>query len=270
MASGKKNYFRHSFFARNDAFVIKLMEKMGHQGYFLWFALLEICGEIASDQDGTTFKLHNSRLLRELRCRQDKLDSFLALAEQELRLSCTRVGQELKIDIFNFPKYLGFYLNKIPKETKLNQIKEKEIKLTQTKEKSDSEFGENIGHCEDENKKNKSLASMIKFCYSLAYEKKYKLKPIWTISENSLAEKLIQLVGQEEAKKLAAFYPTFLDRWHSEQKHPFHLLIFKIDQIRIAMNTNSSDIIINPYTVARKKLKESKLGIQTEFAKDDL
>ena len=132
MASGKKNYFRHSFFARNDDFIIRLIEEMGYQGYFLWFSLLEVCGEIASDSYPEKFKIHNSRLLRSLRCRQDKLDSFLTLAQLESRLSWERVENNHFIQIHNFKKFLGKYDNlnrsNSPKEKKEKEKKEKEIK----------------------------------------------------------------------------------------------------------------------------------------------
>jgi hypothetical protein len=141
MASGRKNYFRHSFFARNDDFIILLIDEMGYQGYFLWFALLEVCGEIAADSYPEIFKIHNSRLLRSLRCRQEKLDSFLTLARQEFKLSWERVENNHFIQIHNFPKYLGKY--GILEETncsnkrKENKIKEKERKEIQN---GDSNF----------------------------------------------------------------------------------------------------------------------------------
>lgn len=134
MASGKKNYFRHSFFARNDDFIITLIDKLGYQGYFLWFSLLEVCGEIAADNYPETFKIHNSRLLRSLRCRQDKLDSFLTLARLESKLSHTRVENNHFIQIPNLKKYLGKYNNldesNSPNKRKENKRKEKEIENT--------------------------------------------------------------------------------------------------------------------------------------------
>lgn len=140
MASGKKNYFRHSFFARNDDFIILLIDEMGYQGYFLWFALLEICGEIAADNYPESFKIHNSRLLRSLRCRQEKLDSFLTLARQESRLSWTRVENNHFIQIHNFPKYLGKYEN-LKDPNSPNKRKEKERKEKERKEKEIGEPG---------------------------------------------------------------------------------------------------------------------------------
>lgn len=137
MASGKKNYFRHSFFARNDDFLINLVDEMGYQGYFLWFSLLEVCGEIASDSYPEHFKIHNARLLRSLRCRQDKLDSFLTLARLESRLSHTRVENNHIIQIHNFRKYLGKYDNlkesNTPNKRKEKEIKEKEIIISEPK-----------------------------------------------------------------------------------------------------------------------------------------
>ena len=149
MASGKKNYFRHSFFARNDDFVILLIDELGYQGYFLWFALLEVCGEIAADSYPETFKIHNSRLLRSLRCRQEKLDSFLTLAKLESRLSWTRVENNHFIQIHNFRKYLGKYENlddsNCSNKRKENKIKENEIKSTEIGNDFNFDLGEESG-----------------------------------------------------------------------------------------------------------------------------
>ena len=144
MASGKKNYFRHSFFARNDDFVILLIDTMGYQGYFLWFGLLEICGEIAADNYPETFKIANSRLLRSLRCRQQKLDWFLTLARQESKLYWERIENNHFIQIHNFPKYLGKYEN-LNESNAPNKRKEKEIKEKKRKEKELGEHFLNIG-----------------------------------------------------------------------------------------------------------------------------
>lgn len=139
MASGKKNYFRHSFFARNDDFVILLIDTMGYQGYFLWFALLEVCGEIAADNYPETFKIANSRLLRSLRCRQQKLDWFLTLARQESKLYWERIENNHFIQIHNFPKYLGKYEN-LNESNAPNKRKEKERKENKIKEKESGTF----------------------------------------------------------------------------------------------------------------------------------
>lgn len=67
MASGKKNYFRHSMNARNDHKLRSFMELFGRnwrEGYFYFFTLLELCGNEA--QEGRSeHKLH-VKTLRDL------------------------------------------------------------------------------------------------------------------------------------------------------------------------------------------------------------
>lgn len=165
MASGKKNYFRHSFFARNDDFVILLIEKFGYQGYFLWFGLLEICGEIAADSYPEYFKIHNSRLLRSLRCKQSKLDSFLTLATYESRTNWERIENNHYIQIVNFPKYLGKYGNldepNCSNKRKENKRKEKKKENEENGEFLDKNLGEETGI---RNPKNHDGLKKISFC----------------------------------------------------------------------------------------------------------
>ena len=141
MASGKKNYFRHSFFARNDEVVMDLIDEFGFQGYFLWFSLLELCGEQAADEYPEKFIFHKSRLLRELRCKQVKLETFLGLVQVKSRLTYTLNGNYYEIQVANLRKYLGKYQTKntpkLPNKRKGKESKEKESKVI---EKQDFSF----------------------------------------------------------------------------------------------------------------------------------
>lgn len=149
MASGKKNYFRHSFFARNDDLVMGLIDKFGYKGYFFWFALLEICGEQAADDYPEFFKFHESRLYRELRCNKRSLKpvlEYLATSHQLVpnqsdtspRLVYNHSDKFYEIRIPNFAKYLGKYQSKLPPNT-LKKRKEKESKEKKSKEKESKE-----------------------------------------------------------------------------------------------------------------------------------
>jgi len=128
MASGKKNYFRHSFFARNDDFINDLISKFSHHGYMMWFCLLEICGEMAVDEYPESFTLTEHRLMKELRCNRLKLNLFLAYVQDKSKISYTYVEDKVSLRIANLPKYLGKYETNWTKERKVNKIKEKESK----------------------------------------------------------------------------------------------------------------------------------------------
>lgn len=67
MASGKKNYFRHSMNARNDHKLRAFMDSFGRNwrdGYFYFFTLLELCGPDA--QDGKEEHTVHLKTLRDL------------------------------------------------------------------------------------------------------------------------------------------------------------------------------------------------------------
>lgn len=134
MASGKKNYFRHSFFARNDEIILELMDRFSFKGYFFWFALLEICGEQSADGYKEVYKFHQSRLYRELRCNKRSLEPVLDFLQTSTRLVWNKSDNYYKISIPNFPKYLGKYTNK-SNPNGSNKIKEKEIKEKERKGK---------------------------------------------------------------------------------------------------------------------------------------
>jgi len=133
MASGKKNYFRHSIFARNDEFIMCMIEKFGLQSYYYYFALLEMCGEKSSDEIPKSFKFHRSTLVKGLRCSTRKLNLFLTYLQGSSKVLHTYSGGIYEIIIPNFSKYMGYYKNKTPlnKEKKrkvLNKEKEKDVR----------------------------------------------------------------------------------------------------------------------------------------------
>ena len=135
MASGKKNYFRHSFNARNDEFIIELINEFKEKGYFMWFALIEICAEMVNDGHSQPVKIHRSRLIRELRCNESTLKVFLRYCEGSSKVLHTYLEPTFSLEIPNLPKYIGKFSENAPKEKK-----EKEKKIKELKENSDSDF----------------------------------------------------------------------------------------------------------------------------------
>jgi len=132
MASGKKNYFRHSFFARNDIKMRLLRDQVGIGFYFYFFSLLEQCGESCCDEFNETFVFHNS-IIRSLWGVNLKKSERVANEMHAVGLLFfEKVENTFEFTIPNFAKYLGKYTNKKepnrPNKKKRKEIKRKEIK----------------------------------------------------------------------------------------------------------------------------------------------
>jgi hypothetical protein len=143
MASGKKNYFRHSMFARNDDFVMGIMDKFGLDGYYYWFALIEMCAEQCADEMKIVCRFHESSLYAGLRCNSRRLRPVLDYMQTSTRLLYNYSDKFYEIEIANLSKYMGFYENK--KES--NSSKERkgnEIKIKERKEKLSSSFSPSL------------------------------------------------------------------------------------------------------------------------------
>lgn len=133
MASGKKNYFRHSFFARNDEFICEMIDKFGLQSYYYYFALIEMCGEQSAEELKKSYKFHQRTLVHSLRLNTRKLNLFLTYLQDKCKISYTYTQNQYEIIFHNLPKYLGKYSTKnesnLVNKRKENKIKEKEIKI---------------------------------------------------------------------------------------------------------------------------------------------
>ena len=129
MATGKKNYFRHSFNARNDEFIIGLINEFGERGYYMWFALCEMCGELLADGHQFPLKFHQSRLYKELRCTQRTLNLFLTYSQHRSKVLSTYVEPTFNLEIPNLIKFIGKYSENGPNKRKEKENKEKENKV---------------------------------------------------------------------------------------------------------------------------------------------
>ena len=140
MASGKKNYFRHSAAARRDTKIVNLIAKYGKQAYFHYFILVEMCAEKALDDElngDEEFTFHKRIVCNELIVTPQKLALHLAPIN-EFQLGHAVVdGDEVKIKFPKLPKYLGRYGSKFTSNS-TNKRKENEIKENERKE---SEIG---------------------------------------------------------------------------------------------------------------------------------
>lgn len=68
--------------------------------------------------------------------------------------------------------------------------------------------------------------------YSTAYESRYGQRPARNARDNSLCAKLVDLIGAEDAAKVAAFYLTHHDRWYVSKLHPLNILVADAQKLR--------------------------------------
>lgn len=135
MASGKKNYFRHSFLARKHPAIAGLIDDHGKEAYFHFFALVELCAEQASDgfPPGGRFVFRRSTLCRELLVTNSRLSHHLLVTTPSLVDHILVTEKEVEILFPKLAKYMGKYETKLPSNSP-NKRKEKEIKENKTKE----------------------------------------------------------------------------------------------------------------------------------------
>lgn len=156
MANGKKNYFRHSFFAGNDDKIVSLISNHGKEAYFHYFRILELCGQQSAESVPEKFVIHARTLCAELMVTRSRLGGHLLAMKSSLLLDYVLTSDKVELHIPNFSKYLGKYENKKSSNTP-NKIKEKEIKLNESKEKTitpdevldlwNLKHGEKFGYC---------------------------------------------------------------------------------------------------------------------------
>ena len=137
MASGRKNYFRHSFFAHEDEKLQKIIDKLGFEGYGYYFALLELCGRQCTDEVKNPITLHLQSLRSVWRKQSKSCIKVLKELEQSGLFVVTFKESLVELDIPNFSKYLGKYTNKKSPNSS-NKIKENKIKLNKMKGKENT------------------------------------------------------------------------------------------------------------------------------------
>ena len=139
MANGKKNYFRHSFFAGNDDKIVTLIANYGKEAYFHYFRLLELCGQLSAEKMPEKFVFHRRTICAELMVTNSRLGHHLLAMQSSLLLQYVLTPEKVEILIPNFPKYLGKYETKISPNTS-NKIKENKIKKKEIKEEEKTEI----------------------------------------------------------------------------------------------------------------------------------
>jgi len=144
MASGKKNYFRHSFNAFDDEKIQKAIELLGYQGYAYYFILLEHLAKKCEDEVINPITIHKQSLRILWRKQSKSCNKVLEKLQQSGLFVVTFRESFIEFDMPNLSKYLGRYQNKINpntrKESKVKERKEKKSKLSSdVREKNFSE-----------------------------------------------------------------------------------------------------------------------------------
>jgi len=171
MASGKKNYFRHSFHARKNADIAGLIEDHGKEAYFHFFGLVEVCAEKASDKfpDDSRFIFRRSTLCRELLVTNSRLARHLVAMTPSLVDQVVVTEKEVEILFPKLAKYMGKYESKLLSNSpnKRKEIKEKkENKETDSLEGSENSDSANLEIQKPDDFAIKVLDAMNKICDS--------------------------------------------------------------------------------------------------------
>ncbi len=239
MASGKKNYFRHSTSAFDDPKIQELVNQYGLKGYAYYFILLELCARQCENEFREEITFHTRTILGQLRKTPSGMSELLSTMSRLDLLQYSISNSLVKIKIPKLSKYMGKYETKISPNVP-NKRKEKEIKEKESKVNTSA--------------KTEPSTSDVREAYKNSYYLRYGIHPVWSVKENSLAKKLVASIGLDEAKQLAEYYPNYRDRFHEQKKHPFGLLVSQVDQVRVASKGKTAlPDYGNPYT---KQLKE--------------
>lgn len=133
MASGKKNYFRHSFNAFEDEKIQNIIEKLGYEGYAYYFILIELLAKQCEHEVKNPIRIHQQSLRIVWRKHAKSCIKVVEKLVESGLFVATFNESYIEFDIPNLAKYLGKYTNKnipnTPNKRKENEIKEKKIKV---------------------------------------------------------------------------------------------------------------------------------------------
>lgn len=132
MASGKKNYFRHSTSAFEDPKIQKAIELLGYEGYAYYFILLELMAKQCENEVKETIMIHQQTLRIVWRKSQQSCHNVVTKLAESGLFVLTFNGSLYEFRIPNLSKYLGKYESKFqpnaPNEKKGNEKKTNESK----------------------------------------------------------------------------------------------------------------------------------------------
>ena len=164
MANGKKNYFRHSFFAFEDEKIQMAIEKLGYEGYAYYFILLELLAKSCENEFKNPITIHKQSLKIVWRKQSKSINKVITKLQESGLFVATFKGNFIEFDIPKLKKYLGKYEIKnqsnSPNKKKRKEIKEKEIKvpynplekaaykISDLIQKWNDELGDDFGYCQ--------------------------------------------------------------------------------------------------------------------------
>lgn len=134
MASGKKNYFRHSTSAFEDEKIQKCIQLLGYEGYAFYFILVELLAKQCENSFKNPITLHQQSIRIVWRKQQQSCEKVIRKLEESGLFVATFRESFIDFDIPNLEKYMGFYTNKNdPNASKESKRKEKKIKESKEK-----------------------------------------------------------------------------------------------------------------------------------------
>lgn len=127
MASGKKNYFRHSFNAFEDEKIQMAIDKLGYEGYAYYFILIELLAKQCEAEYKNPIRIHQQSLRIVWRKQSQSCKKVITKLQESGLFVATFKESFIEFDIPNLSKYLGKYSIKNPPNTP-NKKKRKEKK----------------------------------------------------------------------------------------------------------------------------------------------
>ena len=101
--------------------------------------------------------------------------------------------------------------------------------------------------------------------YSVAYENRYKAKPVRNAMVNGQLANLIKRVGAEETPHIAAFYLTHNNAFYVTKMHPIGLLLQDAEKLRTEWATNTQ---ITATKAKQTDRKQSNLTVFEEVSRE--
>lgn len=130
MASGRKNYFRHSFNAFEDEKIQKCIELLGYEGYAYYFILIELLAKQCENEFKNPIRIHPQTLRIIWRKQTKSCKKVLTKLQQSGLFVVTFTESFIELDIPNLVKYMGKYTTKSsPNVSNKKKIKEKKINI---------------------------------------------------------------------------------------------------------------------------------------------
>lgn len=135
MASGRKNYFRHSSTAFEDEKIQIAIEKLGYEGYAYYFILIELLARKCENEFKNPIRIHQQSLRNVWRKQSKSCIKVVRKLEESGLFLATFNENFIDFDIPNLAKYMGRYTIKNPPNTpNKSKIKEKKVKEKKEKE----------------------------------------------------------------------------------------------------------------------------------------